>query len=113
VFAWYPPLWTDTNNTDTQAFINLAPHFYSKLSDAHGFIVDYDYYLAHGTQQEIKDSKAEMNASWVKAQTWFSKSNLMPLLQALLQGGGVITQPSQAQGRDWAPHVDASLSFGK
>jgi len=106
-------LWTDVNNTNTHAFVKLAPQFYSHLGDAHGYIVDYQYYLKHGNDSQIEKSKAQMDAGWVQARSWFSGSNWLPLLQTLLEGSGILTQLSQAVGRDWTPLVNASLSFGK
>jgi len=113
VFAWYPPLWTDVNNTNTHAFNHLAPKFYSHLSDTHGYIVDYQYYLHNGNESQIAESKAKMDADWVKARSWFNGSNWLPLLQTSLEGNGIVTQLSEVVGRDWTPLVNASLSFGK
>jgi len=59
------------------------------------------------------ESKAKMDADWVKARSWFNGSNWLPLLQTSLEGNGIVTQLSEVVGRDWTPLVNASLSFGK
>jgi len=110
LFAWYPSLFIDHNDTIVLTFMNLAPKCYKELSDTHELIMVFEYYNSNGgTAVEIEKSQQKLIVGWAAAKTWFNTSGWIDSINKLQQT--IVVDVPQLSGKSFAPVVNASLSF--